>query len=90
MNPWVEAKDTFVFPGYTPGTEVGAPSLGADFVTYIQYMLQIGGGWAWKDWNSDELIALSDKLNPGNATADNFDLSPFNKKGGNLIHYHGY
>jgi feruloyl esterase len=90
FNPWVETNDTLIFPGYTLGTEVGAPSLSADFVTYIQYMLQIGGEWTWKDWNSKELIALSDKLNPGNATADNFDISPFNKKGGKLIHYHGY
>ncbi|KNG90989.1 hypothetical protein ANOM_000681 [Aspergillus nomiae NRRL 13137] len=90
FNPWVDANDTFVFPGYTLGTEVGAPSLDADFVTYIQYMLQLGGDWTWEDWNSQELIALSEKLNPGNATADNFNISPFYEKGGKLIHYHGY
>jgi len=28
-------------------------------------------------------------LQPGNATADDFDLSPFHKRGGKLIHYHG-
>ncbi|KAF5879405.1 putative feruloyl esterase b precursor protein [Botrytis fragariae] len=28
-------------------------------------------------------------LNPGNATADNFDLSPFYEKGSKIIHYHG-
>ncbi|RAH73784.1 tannase and feruloyl esterase [Aspergillus aculeatinus CBS 121060] len=89
FNPWVEANDTFIFPGYTLGTEVGAPTLDDDFVTYIQYMLQIGGDWTWEDWNPD-LVALSEKLNPGNATADDFDISPFYKKGGKLLHYHGY
>ncbi|KAJ5640917.1 tannase and feruloyl esterase [Penicillium herquei] len=90
FNPWVDANDTFIFPGYTLGAEVGSPSLDSDFVTYIQYMLQIGGDWTWEDWNSQELIALSDRLNPGNATADNFDIEPFYQKGGKLIHYHGY
>ncbi|PYH96103.1 tannase and feruloyl esterase [Aspergillus ellipticus CBS 707.79] len=89
FNPWMEANDTFGFPGYTLGTEVGAPSLDADFVTYIQYMLQIGGGWTWEDWNPD-LLPLSEKLNPGNATADDYDISPFYEKGGKLLHYHGY
>ncbi|PYH39226.1 uncharacterized protein BO87DRAFT_78960 [Aspergillus neoniger CBS 115656] len=28
-------------------------------------------------------------MNPGNATADNFDLSPFYNRGSKLIHYHG-
>ncbi|KAJ5287801.1 hypothetical protein N7478_003487 [Penicillium angulare] len=90
FNFWVETNDVLISPGYTLGTEVSALTLNAVFVTYIQYMLQIGGEWTWKDWNSQELIALSDKLNPGNATADNFDISPFYKKGGKLIHYHGY
>ncbi|GKZ38000.1 hypothetical protein AbraIFM66950_009892 [Aspergillus brasiliensis] len=89
FNPWYEANDTLIFPGYTLGTEVGAPSLDDDFVTYIQYMLQIGYDWTWKDWNPD-LVALSDEINPGNATTDDFDISPFYKKGGKLLHYHGY
>ncbi|OJJ45519.1 hypothetical protein ASPZODRAFT_70058 [Penicilliopsis zonata CBS 506.65] len=89
FSPWIEANDTFVFPGYTLGTEMGAPTIDADFVTYIQYMLQIGGDWTWEDWNAD-LVQLSDRLNPGNATADDFDISPYYKKGGKLLQYHGY
>ncbi len=61
-------------------------SLGTD---YVKYMLGLGTNW---DWNNFEpsLVALSDKINPGNATANNFDLSPYYKKGGKLLHYHGY
>lgn len=83
-------NDTFVFPGWTLGTEASWSATGPsdDFVTYIQYMLQIGGQWTTEDW-SDDLISLSDRLNPGNATADDFDISPFYNRGGKLIHYHG-
>ncbi|KIY53923.1 feruloyl esterase B precursor [Fistulina hepatica ATCC 64428] len=96
-NDWVEANQTFIFPHFQPGSEwqwdtsIGllnsdVPSpLGTD---YVQYMLGLGPDWSWEEWNPD-LIALSDELNPGNATADDFDISPFYEKGGKLIHYHG-
>ena len=52
--------------------------------------MQLGPDWTWHDWNP-ELIALSDRLDPWNATADEFDLSsPFYKKGRKLNHYHGW
>lgn len=35
-------------------------------------------------------VQLADALDPGNATADSFDLSSFHSRGGKLIHYHGY
>ena len=34
-------------------------------------------------------MQLADKLQPGNATAGNFDLSPFHNRGGKLLQYHG-
>ena len=34
-------------------------------------------------------MQLADKLDPGNATAGNFDLSPFQQRGGKLLQYHG-
>jgi feruloyl esterase len=61
-------------------------SLGTD---YVKYMLGLGPDWRWQDFNPS-IIALSDRINPGNATANDFDLSPFYKKGGKLLHYHGF
>ncbi|PWY68614.1 tannase and feruloyl esterase [Aspergillus heteromorphus CBS 117.55] len=91
-SDWVE-DGKFIFPHLTMSSEydwrglVAAPAnLGTD---YVKWMLQLGGNWTWEDWNAD-LIKLSDELNPGNATADNYDLSPFYNKGGKLIHYHGW
>lgn len=46
------------------------------------------------NWSSPSLwnvstVYLGDSLDPGNANADDFDISPFAKRGGKLIHYHG-
>jgi hypothetical protein len=81
-SDWYTVNDTFVFEGYAKGTEASWTSNGpdADFVTYIQYMMQLVSGWTWEDWN-DGLIVLSDALNPGNATAGDFDISSFYRKG---------
>jgi len=94
-NDWVEGNQTFIFPHFELGSEaqwdmlVGADepsSLGTD---YVKYMLGLGPDWRWQDFNPS-IIALSDRINPGNATANDFDLSPFYKKGGKLLHYHGF
>ena len=42
-----------------------------------------------QDFNTS-IIALSDMINPSNATANDFDLSPFYKKGSKLLHCHGF
>lgn len=92
-NDWAETNQTFIFPHLLHGSEGqweflvnnGTPvSLGTD---YIQYFL--GLGKAASENFDYETILISERMNPGNATADNFDLSPFQKKGGKLLHYHG-
>jgi len=93
-NDWVEANQTFIFPHLEIGSEGqwqtlvegNVPnSLGTD---YFKYMLDLGPNFTFTDFNPS-LIALSDAINPGNATFRNFDLSPFYQKGKKLITYHG-
>jgi feruloyl esterase len=93
-NDWVEANHSFIFPRQEYGSEWQWPmeignsepaSMGTD---YVKYMLGKGPSWRWQDFNP-EIIKLSERVNPGNATADDFDMSPFQKKGGKLLHYHG-
>lgn len=43
---------------------------------YIKYMLGQGADEDWTEFN-DSIIQLSETLIPGNATADDYDLSPF-------------
>ncbi|KAK4542340.1 hypothetical protein LTR36_006796 [Oleoguttula mirabilis] len=70
----------------TLGVPDGVPSgLGID---YAQDFLQLGPTYNYTDYNFG-LIQLADRLDPGNATADNFDLRPFQQRGGKLLHYHG-
>ncbi|KAK5129286.1 hypothetical protein LTR08_003616 [Meristemomyces frigidus] len=45
-------------------------------------------GWDWRTLN-DPTITFADTLNPGQANADYYDLSAFQKRGGKLITYHG-
>ncbi|KAF5868762.1 putative feruloyl esterase b precursor protein [Botrytis fragariae] len=53
------------------------------------YMLSLGPDWTWEDWNP-AIILLLDLINPGHATANNFNLAPFHKIScGKLLHYHG-
>ncbi|PYI35230.1 tannase and feruloyl esterase [Aspergillus indologenus CBS 114.80] len=87
-------NSTLVFPAWLRGSEHfwnlnidgGAPNIIG--LGYIQYMLGLGPDWAWQSFN-EEVIQLSERLNPGQADASGYDLSEFYEGGGKLIHYHG-
>ncbi|KAI0794058.1 feruloyl esterase-like protein B precursor [Fomes fomentarius] len=95
-SPYVDTNVTFVFPGPALGSEAqwiaflgefnGEPSsLGID---YIRFFLGLN------DFQSQDfdfsIVQLADRLDPGNATADAFDMSAFKQRGGKLLHYHGW
>lgn len=91
-SDYVAENNTFVFPALWLGSE-GQPALitgnapnplGTD---YVKYFLSKGPSWNYNDYN-DDIIALSDSINPGNATVG-FDLSSFHNKGGKILSYHG-
>ena len=93
-NDYVETNQTFVFPHLEIGSEAQwsvllggtAPShLGTQ---YVQDFLLNDPNWSFYDFNYT-IMELADKLQPGNASANDFDLSPFQKRGGKLLHYHG-
>ncbi|ETS78552.1 hypothetical protein PFICI_10614 [Pestalotiopsis fici W106-1] len=95
-NDWVETNQTFVFPHYLLGTESqwsmnigeGSESSLENQSGFAQNLLQLGANWTWHDLDY-ETVLLAEQINPGNATADDFDISPFYARGGKLIHHHG-
>ncbi|ERS97077.1 feruloyl esterase [Sporothrix schenckii 1099-18] len=44
--------------------------------------------WQWQTFN-DSIVDTARRVNPGNATADQYDLSAFRRRGGKMIMYHG-
>ena len=95
-HPYVEINNTFVAPGMALGSEaewpvlLGDPSGGCPLgFGYVQNFLQKGEDWSWKDFDHS-ITQLADATDPGSASADNYDLSPYQAKGGKLIQYHGY
>ncbi|OJJ45934.1 hypothetical protein ASPZODRAFT_133801 [Penicilliopsis zonata CBS 506.65] len=95
---WVETNQTFVFPSFAWGSEAqvaemiltdddeqGSPS----GIAYPRDFVYNDADWAWQNLDL-ATIQLSDSLDPGNATAGDFDLRPFYNRGGKLLHYHGF
>lgn len=93
-SDYVDTNQTFVFPHLLPGSEsqwsvlVNNGSNNPLGYEYVQYYLGLGPQWS-PDQFDYSIVQLADKLDPGNATARNFDISPFQKSGGKLLMYHG-
>ena len=89
-DDFVDVNQTFVFPGLTLGTDasalVASPNeLGVDFFKY----------WVHGDpkWDPSTFTyadtELARRINPGNASADDYDLSAVRSNGGRILMYHG-
>lgn len=100
FSDWVETNNTFMFPHISLGAEdqfgrvmyagSGVPSpLGTTWV--LNFLLNLSvTDYDWASRFDFSTVQLGDETNPGQANADDFDLSPFAARGGKLIHYHGY
>lgn len=97
-RPLAYGNNTWVYPNFGIGSEsqitgsfgdvgTNAPSLYG--TQYVQYMVVNDPTWDFNDFNYD-IILQADAENPGNASANNFDISPFHARGGKLLQYHGY
>lgn len=93
-SDYVTSDGTFVHNGFELSSEAswltyltgGAPA-GFD-AEYERYFLYNDPTWNWKQFN-DSVSKKSIELNPGLATADDFDISAFNKRKGKILMYHG-
>ncbi|KZW03651.1 feruloyl esterase B precursor [Exidia glandulosa HHB12029] len=93
-HDWVDVNQTFVFPHLALGADLSALTSGTA-------AHPAGTGWVVNfllndtefDFNTEfdfSTVQLADAINPGRANADDFDMSAFERRGGKIIHYHGY
>lgn len=97
-SPWLTINQTMIFPPFSLGSEAQwTPLIGqtdtthtprAADISWIQNILLNDPDWDWRTFNYS-IVELGDAINPGNATAADFDLTPFESRGGKLLHYHG-
>lgn len=93
-SDYITGDGKFVSHGFTPGSEnqwATFLSSGAleDFdVRYERFWLYNDSSWPWTKY-TDTVVDDSERINPGNATADAFDISAFKRRGGKLLMYHG-
>lgn len=93
-NDYVDTNQTFVFPHLLQGSEsqwsviIGNGTANPLGTEYVQYFMGLGPQWTQEQFDYS-IVQLADELDPGNATAKDFDLSPFHEKGGKLLMYHG-
>ena len=94
-NDYVDVNQTFVFPHLELGSEaqwfvlLGLPIPNPLGYEYPQYMLDLGSDWNFYDFDYS-IVQLADHTDPGNCDADDYDLSPFQSRGGKLLMYQGY
>ncbi|KAJ1329635.1 feruloyl esterase [Microdochium nivale] len=90
-NDWVDEGSAFVFPGM---------SIGASPATLMTALVPIGPhffqNFIYNDTNWDPSkfsyadVKAADRVNPGNASADDFDaFATYHDRGGKIIMYHG-
>ncbi|KAK3388475.1 hypothetical protein B0T20DRAFT_457128 [Sordaria brevicollis] len=90
------STDELIYPGLTLGSEAqwplilnnnGTPSPFG--VGYQRNFLYDNATWNYTTSYSDSCVDLADRLDPGQATADHYNISAYKSRGGKVILYHG-
>ncbi|KAI0424146.1 Tannase/feruloyl esterase [Xylaria sp. FL1042] len=93
-SDWRTSTGEFLYTGLTPSSErqmytvLNYSNASPYGIGYARYFLLNNASFVLADFN-DSLALLADQLNPGNATADNYNLTTFRNRGGKMIMYHG-
>lgn len=88
------SEEQLVFPGLEVGSEhqwsflMGGPAPSSLGDGYIQYFLLDDPNWHWSQYN-DSIVWRADAEDPGNCTADDYNMAEFQAKGGKILMYHG-
>ncbi|KAI9155621.1 feruloyl esterase B precursor [Paramyrothecium foliicola] len=86
-----ESGQTLVFPRLSIGANAAvlAASITGIGLDQFRYWLHNDSKWVPSTFTYDDILKI-DAINPSQANADEFDLSPFHQRGGKLILYHGH
>ena len=92
-SDYVDVNQTFVFPGFALGVDptiaVGVSDTPISLGTgYVQNFIVNDSNWDYRNYDYG-IVELADRLDPGNATANGFDISAFKVRGGKMLQYHG-
>jgi feruloyl esterase len=78
-------------PRSSPTTGMAASLAGLWFsglgVDYVTSFMQYGPSWKWQNYDYS-VVQNAERLRPGNATGNDFNLEPFNRDIGKLLIYH--
>ncbi|KAI2464961.1 tannase-domain-containing protein [Annulohypoxylon bovei var. microspora] len=83
-----------IMPGYLPGSEdqmytvLNYSDASPYGVGYIRYFVLDDPLFMAEQYN-DSILQLADALDPGNSTADDYNLTTFRDRGGKMLLYHG-
>ncbi|OGE51902.1 hypothetical protein PENARI_c012G12459 [Penicillium arizonense] len=72
-NDWTDVNQTFVYGHLTIEQQYW----------YVRDLMGLEDSFTWQNLDYST-VQLAEKLNPGNATADTFDISDFHKRGFNI------
>ena len=84
----------FMFPGLSLGSEdlwpvlLGGAAPDPRGQEYVKMFILNNSDWDWRNWN-DSIAKRAAAADPGDLTADRFDISKFRDRGGKIIMYHG-
>ncbi|KAI0392900.1 putative ferulic acid Esterase/Feruloyl esterase [Xylariaceae sp. FL0594] len=91
---WTTSSGEFLYTGLTPSSErqmytvLNYSDASPYGIGYTREFLLDNATFALADFN-DSLVQLAERLDPGNATADNYNLTAFRDRGGRMVMYHG-
>jgi feruloyl esterase len=91
---YYSASGEWLYSGLTLSSEAQWWILLADVepaavgVGFQKYFVFDDPDWKWEQYN-DSVIDYAEMVDPGQATADKYDLSEFKQRGGKLLMYHG-
>ncbi|KAI4601039.1 CTP synthase ura7 [Pestalotiopsis sp. 9143b] len=93
-SDYVSSSGELLYHGLLPGCEnqwylvLNYNDTSPYGINYIRDFLYDNPSWYWTEYN-DSVVYDGQKLRPGHATADDYDLSEFRELGGKMVIYHG-